>query len=94
MCFLLSKDFLDVKKIIITGYTGENVKRIGTGNDTPFDRTLSDYLRVMPTYQALPLSGDTLQRRLVVEFNDGRVTNIAIYARYNASCLGGYKCEK
>lgn len=91
---LLSKDFLDVKKIIITGYTGENIKKLGTSNNTPFDRTLSDYIRTMPTYQPLPLSGDTLQRRLVVEFNDGRVTNIALYARYNASCLGGYKCEK
>lgn len=90
---LLSPQYLDVKKVIITNYTGESLKRIGTSQDSPFDRVLTDYLRYMPVYQSLPLGSDVMQRRIVVEFNDGRVTNTTIFVRYNSSCLGGYQCE-
>ncbi len=88
---LLSKDYLDVKKIIITGYTGESIKNASVAN-SPFDRTLSDYLKYMPVYKTTD-DASVIKARLIVEFNDGRITNTSITTNYNSSCIGGYKCE-
>lgn len=89
---LLSKKYLDVKKIVITGYTGESIKSIGMNDDSLFDRTLSDYLKYMPVYKTIS-DASVIKARLIVEFNDGRVTNTSIVANFNSSCVGGYKCE-
>lgn len=85
---LLSRDFLDVKQVIVTTYTisDEFVKE-----SKNFNRNLKEYVQNMQKYNNTGLSPTlyNYERRLIVEFNDGRVTNIELL--FNGSA-GGSTC--
>lgn len=74
---LLSRDFLDVKKIILTNYTITNDFKKRSKN---FDRASSEYISQMQKYNntGLDPSQYDFERRLIVVFNDGRITNIEL----------------
>lgn len=74
---LLSRDFLDVKKIILTNYTITNEFKKRSKN---FDRASSEYISQMQKYNntGLDPSQYDFERRLIVVFNDGRITNIEL----------------
>ena len=74
---LLSRNYLDVRKIIITNYSisDEFIKKSAF-----FDRTMREYIKVMTRYtntssESIPYE---YERRLIVSFNDGRVGNIEL----------------
>lgn len=84
---LLSEDYLDVKEIILTNYTVKNLKKV---EDEEFSRNLNEYIQYMPDYSKksnLVQSYD-YAKRLIVVFNDGRITNIEILKSmdYNRTC--------
>ncbi len=89
---LLSSEFLDVKKIIITEYNARSIKEISYGDNTPFDRMTNEYLKYMPEYKDDTLEADVIQRRLIVVFNDGTITNSALLVNIDSTCLGGNVC--
>lgn len=74
---LLSRDYLDVNKIIITDYviSDDFVKK-----SSQFDRTLREYIGQMQRYNNTGLSPTqyNYERRLIISFNDGRVVNIEL----------------
>ncbi len=74
---LLSRDYLDVSKIIITNYviSDDFVKR-----SKGFNRALREYIEQMQRYNNTGLSPTqyNYERRLIISFNDGRVVNIEL----------------
>jgi hypothetical protein len=79
---LLSSDFLDVKEIVITEYTGSSLKSASDEYKYEFSNVLQSYIKYMPTYGSNAISYYGVTDRLVVTFNDGRVTNIEILKNY------------
>ena len=85
---LLGRDYLDVKQILITSYTiSDNLVK----ESQKFNRNLKEYIGSMQKYNKPSFSLGTYnyQRRLIIEFNDGRVTNIELL--FNSSA-GGATC--
>lgn len=75
---LLSRSFLDVREIIITDYAISDAFIDYAKKN--FDRALREYIAQMQQYtntSANP-SSYNFARRLIVVFNDGRITNIEI----------------
>ena len=75
---LLSRSFLDVREIIITDFEISNDFIDYARNN--FDRALREYVTQMQQYtntSANP-SSYNFARRLIVVFNDGRITNIEL----------------
>lgn len=74
---LLSRDYLDVNKIIITDYViSDNFVNRSEG----FDRNLREYIKQMQRYNNTGLDPSLYryERRLIISFNDGRVVNIEL----------------
>ncbi len=80
---LLSRDYLDVKKIIITNY---EISDAFITASKVFDRATRDYISKMQRYNNTGYVGDN--RRIIVAFNDGRVTNIELMV----DGIGGATC--
>ena len=72
---LLSRDYLDVKEILITSY---EIKDKFVKNSKNFDRGLREYIQQMQKYKSNIPSEYNYANRMIVYFNDGRVTNIEI----------------
>lgn len=87
---LLSKDFLDVKKIILTKYNVNTLK----SNSSKFERALKEYIDYMPTYESgSPYTQYFYQRRLIIMFNDGRITNMELLMNFDGTVnCGGATC--
>lgn len=87
---LLSKDYLDVKKIILTRYNTTTLK----DNKDNFERVLGEYIDYMPKYEStVNISQYFYQRRLIILFGDGRVTNIELLMNDDGSInCGGATC--
>ena len=86
---LLSRDYLDVKQIVIVPYViSDNFVR----ESKKFNRNLREYVLQMQKYNNTGLASDLydFERRLIIEFNDGRVTNIELL--FNGSADGGATC--
>ena len=72
---LLSRDYLDVREILITSY---EIKDGFVQASKNFDRGLREYIKQMQRYKSnVPLEYN-YANRLIVQFNDGRVTNMEI----------------
>lgn len=71
---LLSRDYLDVRKIIITTFNTSSIK----SKASTFDRGMAEYIKRMPKYNNAPLQSYSYQRRIIVEFNDGRFANVEL----------------
>ena len=71
---LLSRDYLDVRKIIITNYNTSALK----DKASTFDRATAEYIKYMPKYNNSPHQEYTFQRRIIVQFNDGRFANVEL----------------
>ena len=82
---LLSKDYLDVKEIIITEFSGSGLKKSSDDFINNFSRTLQDYIKYMPVYGNDTLSFYQITDRLIVSFNDNSVTNIEILKNYSSN---------
>ena len=72
---LLSRDYLDVKEIVITDY---DIKDGFVKASKNFDRGLREYIAQMQKYSSRIPNEYTHANRLIVYFNDGRVANIEI----------------
>jgi hypothetical protein len=74
---LLSRSYLDVSKIVLTTYTisDDFVQR-----SKDFGRALNEYITQMQRYNNTGLSPTqyAFERRLIIEFNDGRIVNIEL----------------
>lgn len=83
---LLSRNYLDVREIVITSY---EIKDGFVKASKSFNRGLRDYIAQMQKYKSsVPLEYN-YANRLIVQFNDGRVTNIELLFDYP---LGGITC--
>lgn len=72
---LLSRSFLDVKEIVITSY---DIKDGFVRSSKSFDRGLREYIAQMQKYTShVPLEYN-YTNRLIIYFNDGRITNIEL----------------
>ena len=67
---LLSREYLDVKEIVITSY---EIKDAFVQTSKKFDRGMREYISQMQKYKNYNFAN-----RLIVYFNDGRITNIEI----------------
>jgi len=87
---LLSENYLDVKKIVLSHYNVENLKK----HTDYFERAVSEYITYMPNYSntAAGNSDYFYKRRLIVWFNDGRITNIDLLMNHDGSVCGGASC--
>lgn len=86
---LLSKDYLDVKKIVLTSYNTATLK----DHKDLFDRALKEYIDYIPEFSSsASLSQYFYQRRLIVSFNDGRMVNIELLMNNDSINCGGVTC--
>ena len=83
---LLSKDYLDVKEIVITEYSASGLKRANGNFVNNFSRNLLDYIKYMPVYGNDTLSFYQISDRIIVSFNANSVTNIEILKTYRHAC--------
>lgn len=72
---LLSRDYLDVKEILITNY---DIKDGLVQASKNFDRGLREYIAQMQKYNSRVPMEYSHARRLIIYFNDGRMTNIEL----------------
>ena len=74
---LLSRNYLDIRKIIVTNYT---ISDDFVNRSEKFDRAMREYIKVMPRYNntSLEVSTHDYERRLIVSFNDGRIGNVEL----------------
>ena len=72
---LLSRDYLDVKEIVITDY---DIKDGFVQASKNFDRGLREYIGQMQKYAGNIPTDYNYANRMIVYFNDGRITNIEI----------------
>lgn len=74
---LLSRNYLDIRKIIVTNYT---ISDDFVNRSDKFDRAMREYIKVMPRYNntSLEVSTHDYERRLIVSFNDGRIGNVEL----------------
>ena len=68
---LLSRDYLDVRKIIITKFDVSTLKE----KTSRFERATAEYIKHMPKYNNTSVLDYSCKRRIIVEFNDGRFAN-------------------
>ena len=72
---LLSRRYLDVKEIVVTSY---EIKDDFVNTSKSFDRGLREYIAQMQKYKSnVPLNYN-FANRLIIYFNDGRITNIEL----------------
>ena len=72
---LLSRNYLDVREIVITSY---EIKDAFVRTSKSFNRGLREYIEQMQNYKTSIPSDYNYANRLIVYFNDGRVTNIEL----------------
>ena len=74
---LLSRTYLDVSKIIVTDYV---ISDDFVAKSKNFNRSLREYIAQMQRYNNTGLSPSqyNYERRLIIEFNDGRIVNIEL----------------
>ena len=87
---LLSEDYLDVNKIILTRYNTSTIK----AKSDKFDRVIKEYIDYIPKYEStININQYFYQRRLIILFNDGRITNIELLMNSNGNITcGGATC--
>jgi hypothetical protein len=87
---LLSEDFLDVKEIVVTEYTGSSLKHADGDYKYDLSNEIQEYIKFMPVYGSGALSFYKIQDRLIISFGDGRVTNLELLKNYTNSdhCTG------
>lgn len=100
---LLSSDYLDVDRIILTSYNTETLKN----NKDSFNRAVSTYINNMPKFNNTTYCNDRTgcddaevnlaehfyKRRLIVVFNSGAITNIELLVNYDSLLdCGGATC--
>lgn len=73
---LLSKEYLNVKTVIITSYNTTNVKN----NAKKFERGLEEYIGYLPTYDYMTSTYIRYgkYKRVIIEFSDGTFSNIEV----------------
>lgn len=81
---LLSRDYLDVYKIIVTDFNTKNLKK----HASSLERSLKEYVKYMPNYDNTAYVDYDLQKRIIVMFNDGRIANAEILT----NSAGGSTC--
>ena len=72
---LLSRDYLDVKEIIVTSY---EIKDGFVSTSKNFDRGMREYVAQMQKYKSSVPLNYNYANRLIIYFNDGRITNIEL----------------
>lgn len=72
---LLSRAYLDVKEILITSY---EIKDSFVNSSKNFDRGLREYIAQMQKYKSSVPLNYNYANRLIIYFNDGRITNIEL----------------
>lgn len=72
---LLSRNYLDVKEILITSY---DIKDAFVQASKNFDRGLREYIQQMQKYKASIPTDYKYANRLIIYFNDGSITNIEL----------------
>lgn len=82
---LLSEDYLDVKEIIITTYSGAEVKKLGDADMDEFSRVLQDYIKYMPTYDKNTLGFYQFTDRIIVVFGDRSVTSMEVLKNFSSN---------
>lgn len=70
---LLSRDYLDVKEIVITKY---EIKDTFVKASKKFDRGMREYIAQMQKYSRDPIDQHCYTARMIVYYNDGRITNV------------------
>ena len=82
-CKLVVKDYLDIKKIILSRYNMAELKN--NINDLlrkeEIDRGMVDYIRYIPTFdteQQTAFAKYKNYKRLILEFNDGTYASIEV----------------
>lgn len=71
---LLSRNYLDVKKIVLTTFETTGIKE----ESENFERALREYIEWMPEYNNVSVPMYNCERRLIIMFNDGRITNVQL----------------
>lgn len=86
---LLSEDYLDVKKIIITRYNTSDIKN----KSDKFNRLIKEYIDYLPKYEStIDIGQYFYQRRLIILFNNDRITNIELLINDDGISCGGATC--
>lgn len=71
---LLSRSYLDVSRIIITEYDSTRIKAAKNN----FNRQMSEYIKGMQKYNNTSEEDYDYKRRIIVQFNDGRIANSSL----------------
>ena len=106
---LFSEDFLDVKEILITETQATDLRALSdlenNANDSDFQtylkyetrvsREMRSYIKAMPSFSTVDSFAYLYQRRIIVRFGDGSLTNVEVLLSDNSTynCYGGLICE-
>ncbi len=71
---LLSREYLDVSRIIITEYDTAKIK----SRRGDFNRQMSEYIKSMPKFNNTSKETYDYERRIIVQFNSGEIANVEL----------------
>lgn len=75
---LLSKDYLNVKKIYITWYRASSIKNVANNNNDDFDRATRDYITNLEDFSQPTGTIYEKYKRVIVYYNDGSFANMEL----------------
>jgi len=106
---LFSEEYLDVKEVLITETQATDLRALSdlensannsdfqayTKYETRVSREMRDYIKSMPSFASVDSFAYLYQRRLIIRFGDGSITNVEILLSDNSmyDCYGGLTCE-
>ena len=107
---LFSKEFLDVREVLITDTQATDLRALSdlenSTNNSDFQayvkfesrvsREMRSYIKAMPSFPSVDSFAYLYQRRIIVRFGDGSITNVEVLLSDNTSlgCFGGLTCEE
>ncbi len=103
---LFSKEYLDVKEILITETTVQDMKTLArmeksgaAGDQISYDnyvnnvsKAMRDYIKNMSTYPSLDSFEYLYQKRLIIRFGDNNITNVEIVV-HDTGATCSYTCS-
>ena len=75
---LLSKDYLNVKKIYITWYRTNSIKNVAKNANNDFDRATRDYIANIDNFSQPTGAIYEKYKRIIIYYDDGSFTNMEL----------------
>ena len=103
---LLSHKYLDVKEMLIIESSGKDIKNLAKAEYSTINtdaeayaryvdtvsREMREYIKNMTTFNTLDPFSYPNQKRIIIKFGNGSITNVLIVLEGDAGSCGGFEC--